>query len=513
MSLNVNIMSVLTSYCVASVVTLENSLYRICFLLMQISDSDIAHCLGLSSGRYEVRDEEPLRQYKLLTSNPALVHQNPSQTAIRTVELVSQDQLIALPLRKRLRLTENIHGYAPSCTLANSSTGSDYGWKSLNSSVSSSNGTCKQEVHNGELAKTTDGLRASHVSHENEAVSGDNESVRQPSVNDSLIEFISSSQAMESCHLSGSPLTAEHPVNSPVLAMIDGNHHLLKSEGNGILSPDCKLSFVSANHSSLTLASNDSLHCVSTEPSSQVLHLIGGSGSSSDIMTSACLTVSQFCNGNLNDIGSFTDGRTSSASTIPANCLSTTNFSADELQSLFVVKSESDRKSCHSAEPSLMETGLYAVNSNADIIAMTNGTLCQSTLEHEHDSTVTDRQTGHVLQFISNNVEEPASSSNDFISSPIQDFVGNVDDKLQSQQGLLIQDCELGEYGGSHQEIQLDENAQVVQTSDGLIVIRHPDGSIQIHGQPGQQIPFETVQALFGLEPDNQIMFADVQQT
>lgn len=480
---------------------------------MQISDSDIAHCLGINSGRYEVKDEEPLRQYKLLTSNPALIHQNPSQTAIRTVELVSQDQLIALPLRKRLRLTENLHGNTASCTLASSSksAGPEYDWKSLQSCVSvSSNGMCKSEGLNGGLSKTAEVLGTSHVS-QNETFSAGNESVRQPSVNNKLIEFISSSQTIGSCSLSSSSVTTEDPVSSPVITMMGANHHMVKSEENRHSSPDCKLSFVSANHNCVTLASNNSLPCVNTEPSSQVLHLIGSSTSSSDIMTSACLTVSQFCNGSLSYIDSLSDRRTSSTSAMPTNCLSAPNFSSDELQSLFVVKSESDNKSCHSVEPSLMETSLFAVNGNADIIAMTNGTL-QSTLDHEHVSTVTDTQTGHVLRFISSNVEEPASSGNDFISSPIQDFVGSVDDKLQGQQ-LLIQDCELGEYAGTHQEIQLDENAQVVQTSDGLIVIRHPDGSIQIHGQPGQQIPFETVQALFGLDQDNQIMFTDVQQT
>lgn len=49
--------------------------------------------------------------------------------------------------------------------------------------------------------------------------------------------------------------------------------------------------------------------------------------------------------------------------------------------------------------------------------------------------------------------------------------------------------------------IQIPANAQVVQTDDGMIIIVHPDGTIQVHGhQEGQTIPLDAIRALLGLE-------------
>ena len=71
--------------------------------------------------------------------------------------------------------------------------------------------------------------------------------------------------------------------------------------------------------------------------------------------------------------------------------------------------------------------------------------------------------------------------------------------------GELLQTGEEGE-GETTQVLiegdvaQLMEHAQVFQTEDGLLVIQAADGSLQIHGQNGQAIPMETVQALLGMD-------------
>jgi len=49
--------------------------------------------------------------------------------------------------------------------------------------------------------------------------------------------------------------------------------------------------------------------------------------------------------------------------------------------------------------------------------------------------------------------------------------------------------------------IHIDENAKVMQTDDGMIIVCNPDGTIQIHGHTeGQPIPLDAVKALLGLD-------------
>ena len=48
--------------------------------------------------------------------------------------------------------------------------------------------------------------------------------------------------------------------------------------------------------------------------------------------------------------------------------------------------------------------------------------------------------------------------------------------------------------------IQIPANAQVIQTEDGMIIVCHPDGTVQIHGhRGGQAIPLDAIRAVFGL--------------
>jgi hypothetical protein len=49
--------------------------------------------------------------------------------------------------------------------------------------------------------------------------------------------------------------------------------------------------------------------------------------------------------------------------------------------------------------------------------------------------------------------------------------------------------------------IHIDENAKVMQTDDGMIIVCNPDGTIQIHGHTeGQAIPLDAVKALLGID-------------
>ena len=79
------------------------------FFLFQIQNPIVAQALGLSTGTYEVK-EIPVHedtntfQYKLLTTEPSILSGTPCQTAKRTVELVTQEQLVSQPLSKRIRL-------------------------------------------------------------------------------------------------------------------------------------------------------------------------------------------------------------------------------------------------------------------------------------------------------------------------------------------------------------------------------------------------------------------------
>ena len=77
---------------------------------------------------------------------------------------------------------------------------------------------------------------------------------------------------------------------------------------------------------------------------------------------------------------------------------------------------------------------------------------------------------------------------------------------IEGADGQLLQTDENGETtqvlieGGVMAEEQFVDAAQVFQTEDGLLVIQAADGTLQIHGQNGQAIPMETVQALLGMD-------------
>ena len=59
---------------------------------------------------------------------------------------------------------------------------------------------------------------------------------------------------------------------------------------------------------------------------------------------------------------------------------------------------------------------------------------------------------------------------------------------------------------------QFVDAAQVFQTEDGLLVIQAADGTLQIHGQNGQAIPMETVQALLGMDLEGAVEQIDTEQ-
>ena len=86
--------------------------------------------------------------------------------------------------------------------------------------------------------------------------------------------------------------------------------------------------------------------------------------------------------------------------------------------------------------------------------------------------------------------------------------------------GQLLQVDETGETqvlieGGVAQLMggeQFVDAAQVFQTEDGLLVIQAADGTLQIHGQNGQAIPMETVQALLGMDLEGAVEQIDTEQ-
>ena len=71
----------------------------------------MAQSLGLNLRSYEVRnsveEERQQFQYKLLTTDPQNLYTNPSQNSKRTIELVSQAELVSQPPAKRARVEES----------------------------------------------------------------------------------------------------------------------------------------------------------------------------------------------------------------------------------------------------------------------------------------------------------------------------------------------------------------------------------------------------------------------
>lgn len=74
----------------------------------QVQNSAVAKSLGLSVGMYDVKEvpvqEEKTFQYKLLTTDPSSLNIIPGQTNKRTIELVTQEQLVGQTPSKKIRV-------------------------------------------------------------------------------------------------------------------------------------------------------------------------------------------------------------------------------------------------------------------------------------------------------------------------------------------------------------------------------------------------------------------------
>lgn len=74
---------------------------------IEIRDGDLALCLGLTPGSYELREDASLLPRKLFAPSAVVAPESPVQPSSHVDEMVSQGQVAALPLRKRPRLAEN----------------------------------------------------------------------------------------------------------------------------------------------------------------------------------------------------------------------------------------------------------------------------------------------------------------------------------------------------------------------------------------------------------------------
>ncbi|CAI9730075.1 finger 839 [Octopus vulgaris] len=75
---------------------------------LNVQNSAVAKSLGLSVGMYDVKEvpvqEEKTFQYKLLTTDPSSLNITPGQTNKRTIELVTQEQLVSQTPNKKIRV-------------------------------------------------------------------------------------------------------------------------------------------------------------------------------------------------------------------------------------------------------------------------------------------------------------------------------------------------------------------------------------------------------------------------
>lgn len=71
------------------------------------------------------------------------------------------------------------------------------------------------------------------------------------------------------------------------------------------------------------------------------------------------------------------------------------------------------------------------------------------------------------------------------------DSYSNVADASSEEQGICVTCYPMQEY------IQVQENARYVQTGDGLVIVKNPDGSYHIYGDLTQNITLEMLEAHF----------------
>ena len=80
----------------------------------------------------------------------------------------------------------------------------------------------------------------------------------------------------------------------------------------------------------------------------------------------------------------------------------------------------------------------------------------------------------------------------DQVASQLQaDSYSNVGDASSQEQGICVTCYPMQEY------IQVQENARYVQTEDGLVIVKNPDGSYHIYGDLSQNITLEMLEAHF----------------
>jgi len=153
---------------------------------------------------------------------------------------------------------------------------------------------------------------------------------------------------------------------------------------------------------------------------------------------------------------------------------------------------------------------IVSMNSQFNLTSMNGGNCRPGPLSHDVQSMdvshlfVNHGSDGEIDETLVNrDFNELGTNCAESSESTAIDARNNVyfTDEQQTDQGG--QNCDnVGQY-----LIGAVERGEYLQTEDGLIIVRNPDGSIQIHGTSGQTIPLDAVQALFSVNDGGQSYF------
>lgn len=428
--------------------------------VIEICDGDFACCLGLSPGSYELREDSPLLSHKLFAPIPVAAPESPIQPSSHVDEMVSQGQVATLPLRKRLRLTENA-GTATKVT-SPAMDRSDGGCDTLSSGQTMLPTTAAVEnmLPVGDLEAGGDAMLSGSVVKVKNTSGG----VDNPEKNDfgaGLSLRVSGSSDDAGYVVSGVAVLAEDGQNGAKNEEVRGSGAVvdvpMDSEPVSVGLASCRLPFQSSNFLGA--------------------YLPHGSQTPDGFAKEREVPLANSYYGNEAD--RLVD-RTPAAAT---------TFTSAELQPV----NAGDLMSCDKTYPSL-------------VASTEPSSACRDVLAGIGYGVPGPAASQALGQFVSS---EAAPMERNFLTLPGQEFVlvssGTTVERHAQGGGA-------GEIANGQQEMQVDAGgAAVMPTTRDLVIVQNPDGSFMIHGQPGQDIPLEMVQTLIGLEQGGPVIFSDAQ--
>lgn len=417
--------------------------------------------MGVSPGSYELREDSPLLSHKLFAPIPVAAPESPIQSSSHVDEMVSQGQVATLPLRKRLRLTENAGAVTKVASPAMDR--SDGGCDTLSNSQTTA-AAVKNMLPIGDLEAGGDAtLSGSVVKVRNSSGGVDN-----PEKNDF-------SAGLSLC-MSGSSDDAGYVVSGVAVLAEEGQNGAKNEEvrGSGGAAVDVPMD---SDPVSVELASC----CRLPFQSSNFLgtYLPHGSQTPDGFAKEPEVPLANSYYSNEAD---------RSVDQTPA---AATTFTSAELQPV----NAGDLTTCDTRYPSLVAS-TEPSSVYRDVLAGIGYGMPGPAASQALD------------QFVSSS-SEAAPMERNFLTLSGQEFV------LVSTGTTVEHHAQGGgdgEIANGQQEMQADgSGTAVIPTTRDLVIVQNPDGSFMIHGQPGQDIPLEMVQTLIGLEQGGPVIFSDAQ--